>query len=276
MAGVPRQRLLDDDDDPPEYTALPLPEEASIDAGAGAPIVRVQPPHLIINPSDPRSQFARHYHAHGGGDGGGVPPPQPRLTAAASGPVPMRPRLPPRTGMTFERQEPVRIVHGPAGSPGAVWGGVHGRPPRNASTPQVTVYTVMCPVCRNSGLLFHKVPCSCPAGRAKRKASPRGHSSSLLGFIDDMLGPPQAHDRPPPGLVLHSGGAGPLDVAPGRRSPPYLQFVPGPGAPCPNCLGQSYFRNAGARNSAAAEEIRAWHGRTPPPCSVCCDRGRIN
>ncbi|KAJ2690839.1 hypothetical protein H4R19_006412, partial [Coemansia spiralis] len=235
MAAPPHRRRFNDDDDPPEYTALPLPSEASLDAGAGAPIVRVQPPHRIINPSDPRSQYTRHYLAQTAGGALPLPPPPPpRPGSAVSGPVLVRP--PPRLGALLERIDPLRIGHSSADTAGALWG----QPPRSSSSPHVVQYTAVCPLCRNSGWLLYKVACTCPAGRTKRSASPRGHSSSLLGFIDDMLAPP-----PPPrsrlqsGPAPHSSSAGPLETAPGRRSPPYLQYVPGPGAPCPNCLGQS-------------------------------------
>ncbi|KAJ2789219.1 hypothetical protein H4R21_006798, partial [Coemansia helicoidea] len=173
---------IDDDDDPPEYTALPLPSEASLDAGAGAPIVRVQPQHMVINPSDPRSQYTRHYLAHGAG----AAPPPPPPAAAASGPVPVlpRPRPPPRLGALQERFDPLRVAYNhPADAVGAPWS----QPPRSSSSLQVSQYTAVCPMCRNSGWLLYRVACACPAGRAKRAASPRSHSSSLIGFLDDML-----------------------------------------------------------------------------------------
>ncbi|KAJ2778214.1 hypothetical protein H4R18_004738 [Coemansia javaensis] len=254
------QLLLDDD--PPAYTPLPLPEEESLDAGAGAPIVRTRPPHLVVNPSDPRSPFTRSYHAQSGGGGsagpmGAAPRPPARIQAVRiQAPLVQAPLVQaPRPRIHTPRIH-APLVHAPRPLVGA---GLE--PIRHAALRESTM---MCGVCRNSGWLFNRVPCACPAGRARRKAHPRSHPS-LLGFIDEMLSPP-----PPPSV------AGPQSAAPDRRTLPYLQHVPGPGTPCPNCLGQSYFRHPAARATAAAEEIRAWHGRTPPPCSVCCDRGRIN
>lgn len=95
--------LIGDDDSPPppEYSVLPRPEEKSLDAGAGAPIVRTQPRNRIINPSDPRSRYARQYRAGQSTSQTHPPPELPRRSnirnVPASGPVPMSsPRLPPR------------------------------------------------------------------------------------------------------------------------------------------------------------------------------------
>ncbi|KAJ2792408.1 hypothetical protein GGI18_000428 [Coemansia linderi] len=89
-----------DDEPPPEYSQFPLPEEQSIDAGAGAPIVRAQPPHLVVNPSDPRSQYARRFFHNGS-----TPPELPRRVEVSSGPMPVNPRLPQRLNVGYEQLE---------------------------------------------------------------------------------------------------------------------------------------------------------------------------
>ncbi|KAJ2740925.1 hypothetical protein GGI20_005530 [Coemansia sp. BCRC 34301] len=89
-----------DDEPPPEYSQFPLPEEQSIDAGAGAPIVRAQPPHLVVNPSDPRSQYARRFFHNGH-----APPELPRRVEVSSGPIPVNPRLPQCMNVGYEQLE---------------------------------------------------------------------------------------------------------------------------------------------------------------------------
>ncbi|KAJ2288396.1 hypothetical protein IW139_005439, partial [Coemansia sp. RSA 353] len=92
-----------DDDDPPAYTPLPGAHEESLDAGAGTPIVRAQAAHLVINPSDPRSNYTRSYRAS---PGSSPVPHLPRRGNANSGPVPMNPRLPSRLNAGYERMGP--------------------------------------------------------------------------------------------------------------------------------------------------------------------------
>ncbi|KAJ1895767.1 hypothetical protein LPJ66_004391 [Kickxella alabastrina] len=89
-----------DEEAPPTYTLFPRPEEQSIDAGAGAPIVRAQAPHLVFNPSDPRSQHTRNFY---GGDNAPLVPP--RRTDVAAGPIPVNPRLPQRLNAGYEQME---------------------------------------------------------------------------------------------------------------------------------------------------------------------------
>ncbi|KAJ1679306.1 hypothetical protein EV182_002318, partial [Spiromyces aspiralis] len=60
-------RTLDFDDEvpltePPKYTPFPGPGEETIDSGAGTPIVRVTPHHLVVNPSDPRHASTQSYY----------------------------------------------------------------------------------------------------------------------------------------------------------------------------------------------------------------------
>ncbi|KAJ1896161.1 hypothetical protein LPJ71_006597, partial [Coemansia sp. S17] len=99
MATTYGNTLLDDEP-PPEYSQFPLPEEQSLDAGAGAPIVRAQPPHLVVNPSDPRSHYARRFF-----DNGHAPPELPRRVEVSSGPIPVNPRLPQRLNVGYEQLE---------------------------------------------------------------------------------------------------------------------------------------------------------------------------
>ncbi|KAJ2548772.1 hypothetical protein GGH95_006371, partial [Coemansia sp. RSA 1836] len=99
MATTYRSTVLDEEP-PPEYSQFPLPEEQSIDAGAGAPIVRAQPPHLVVNPSDPRSQYARRFFHNGH-----TPPELPRRVEVSSGPMPVNPRLPRCLNVGYEQLE---------------------------------------------------------------------------------------------------------------------------------------------------------------------------
>ncbi|KAJ2794204.1 hypothetical protein H4R20_006302, partial [Coemansia guatemalensis] len=285
MAATQRQHFLDDDE-PPEYTPLPLPEEESIDAGAGAPIVRAQPPQLVINPSDPRSQFAQQFRS--GTDGNGTAPPLPRRADVASGPIDSRihsqltmgyeqmeqpPHMSPRTHASlphmyssYAHSQPtdddlryptlrdsrtsVRIVNNSPSFARNYWHDGNG-----GGNSQSGLCTVVCPVCRNSGWVFYKIPCACPVGSAVRKSRPRPYHSSLLGFIDDLLAP-QNSTYPGQGYAAH-GNPNPVSRAgPDRQALPYMQHVPGPGSPCPNCMGQSYFRNDGASASSAARDVR--------------------
>ncbi|KAJ2516949.1 hypothetical protein H4217_004266 [Coemansia sp. RSA 1939] len=91
---------------PPEYSLLPRADETYIDAGAGAPIVRVQSPHVVVNPSDPRSHYTRQYFSSAG-----VPPVPPRQAnhrQDASRQAASRqttPRLPPRLNSGHEPTE---------------------------------------------------------------------------------------------------------------------------------------------------------------------------
>ncbi|KAJ1668539.1 hypothetical protein EV178_000212 [Coemansia sp. RSA 1646] len=85
---------------PPEYSLLPRDDETYIDAGAGTPIVRAQPSHIVVNPSDPRSQYSQRYY-----NNRGAPPVPPRRTETSSGPIPVNPRLPPRLNVGYERIE---------------------------------------------------------------------------------------------------------------------------------------------------------------------------
>ncbi|KAJ2295784.1 hypothetical protein IWW55_005330, partial [Coemansia sp. RSA 2706] len=232
MAATQPRNFLDDDD-PPEYTPLPGAQEESLDAGAGAPIVRAQPTHLVLNPSDPRSQYSQSYHASSGSSTVG-----PRH-AVASGPVPVNPRLPSRLNSGYERMEPaphltprartslphmrdpilpprptpgsitysllrdhptvVRMLDGRLPPPSSRW-----HSSNSSCSPQAPAYAAMCPACRNSGWLSYKVPCDCPVGAVVKKNHPRFHSS-LLTFIDDLLGP--AHYTYP-----GSGGPGPTSL----------------------------------------------------------------
>ncbi|KAJ2849056.1 hypothetical protein IWW36_002912 [Coemansia brasiliensis] len=291
------RRNFMDEDEPPAYTELPGAQEESLDAGAGAPIVRTRPPHLVVNPSDPRSMFSRNYHANSLNNSSSTSPR--RSGAAIPGPVPMSPRLPPRRQAGYEQMETalhssprtytslphirhtnthsypldhiysslrnnqntVRVVNGVSPSLGSRW--------HSAGGSSSVIQTAFCSRCQNTGWLFYKVPCSCPVGKAVKSSHPRFHSS-LLGFIDDLLGPVQ---QPYPSYINTDPS---LSGPSGRREAPYLQYVPGPGSPCPNCMGQSYFRNSDARNTPAGRDVRGRLGRTPPPCNVCVDRGRIS
>ncbi|KAJ2542616.1 hypothetical protein EV175_006042 [Coemansia sp. RSA 1933] len=88
---------------PPEYSLLPRSDETYIDAGAGAPIARIQPPHIVVNPSDSRSQYSQNYFT----SGGVAPPVPPRRADTSSGPIPINPRLPPRLNVGYEQIETV-------------------------------------------------------------------------------------------------------------------------------------------------------------------------
>ncbi|KAJ1990765.1 hypothetical protein GGI25_003973 [Coemansia spiralis] len=85
---------------PPVYSLLPRSDETYIDAGAGAPIVRTQPSHIVVNPSDPRSQYTQQFY-----NNEHPPPIPPRRTDVTSGPMPVNPRLPPRLNVGYEQIE---------------------------------------------------------------------------------------------------------------------------------------------------------------------------
>ncbi|KAJ2613389.1 hypothetical protein H4S08_002228 [Coemansia sp. RSA 1365] len=305
MATTQGRHLLDEDD-PPEYTPLPLPEEESIDAGAGAPIVRAQPPRLVINPSDPRSQFTRQFL--GGTDSNETAPPLPRRADVASGPIDSRIHSQHSMGYEQMEQPPYMSPRTRASLPHMYGSYTHSLPAdddirystlrddrtsgrvvnnspyfarnhwhdgNSGSSSQSGLCTVVCPVCRNSGWVFYKIPCACPVGATVRKSRSRPYHSSLLGFIDDLLAPHNSTYRRQeyPARVNTTPV---FRAGPDRQSSSYIQHVPGPGSPCPNCMGQSYFRNNSVSATAAARDVREWLGGTPPPCNVCCDSGRIN
>ncbi|KAJ1948241.1 hypothetical protein EC988_005256, partial [Linderina pennispora] len=90
-------RLFDTSDEPPPtYTPFPRPEEQSIDAGAGAPIVRATPAHVVVNPSDPRSDYAREFF---GTQNVTYPPSR---SATIGGPLPRSRGVPPRLQFGYE------------------------------------------------------------------------------------------------------------------------------------------------------------------------------
>ncbi|KAJ2057103.1 hypothetical protein GGI17_005831 [Coemansia sp. S146] len=354
MATTYRNTLLDDEP-PPEYSQFPLPEEQSIDAGAGAPIVRAQPPHLVVNPSDPRSQYARRFFHNGH-----TPPELPRRVEVSSGPMPVNPRLPQRLNVGYEQLEttptqtelaqspwpaiagarpdllhtrrsdsglphlhvptiatPAHTPPGPA--PGNIsYSSLRDNPtsirvvsntPGRCSTPaypgaqhqynnsmlsswpryeignigygqhsgvaQPVTYSITCPSCRNTGRQSNGLPCHCPVGTVTQRTRARPQAPSLLGLLDNMLGPLINMPHSVPAASSTYTSYHPANTSQNDSNLTYLQYVPGTGNPCPSCVGQSYFRNREVQNTPVARDIARRFGGTPPPCNVCGDRGRI-
>ncbi|KAI8319498.1 hypothetical protein GQ54DRAFT_265207 [Martensiomyces pterosporus] len=295
MASTYRKPAFDEEA-PPDYTPFPRPEEQSIDAGAGAPIVRTVPPHLVINPSDPRSQFAHQYFR--GPNSSQLERPQ----AAPSGPIPYNPHSQGQINGGYEQLETPNVLtpaeyaeHEPPENATSqhdtsrydenpLYRPVTANPPVSHPTAGPTAATTsysslrsnptVCPTCRNSGWVRASVPCTCVAGVVARESYMRPQHRSLFGLIDDVLNP-QSHiyvPTVPPAPTSYYRPAPPQNP----QEPYFLQYVPGPGTMCPNCMGQSYFRNPQARGLPVTREMeRHFNGHPPPPCSVCCDRGRI-
>ncbi|KAJ2892312.1 hypothetical protein GGI21_002227 [Coemansia aciculifera] len=356
MATTFRSTLLDDEP-PPEYSQFPLPEEQSIDAGAGAPIVRAQPPHLVVNPSDPRSQYARRFFHNGH-----APPELPRRAEVSSGPMPMNPRLPQRLNVGYEQLEttptqsellqapwpanigsgpgmlhtrrsdsglshlyaptvatPARTPPGPVSAnisysslrdnptsirvvnntpgrcggtpvyPGAQWqprqynnsmlsswphydatSGSYGQP---SGATQPVAYTVVCPVCRNTGKQSNGLACHCPVGSVAQQNRLRPQAPSLIGLLDNMLTPllNLQHNLSSSAPVAY----GSSHYTPNDNGTHYLAYVPGTGNPCPSCAGRSYFRNHEAQGTSIAVDMARRFGGELPHCNVCGDRGRV-
>ncbi|KAJ2720444.1 hypothetical protein GGI07_004589 [Coemansia sp. Benny D115] len=340
--------------EPPAYTPFPRPEEQSIDAGAGAPIVRAQAPQLVVNPSDPRSHFTRQYF----GNSPPVPPPRPDVS---SGPLPVNPRLPPRLNMGYDQMEvaphrtprsqmsltqlnhvggtlprstsvaprsaheesalhrPVTtgvFAHTPPGpaantisystlrgsSSGSNWRNQYAPDGLLSSWPTArpgdgypgviaqqtpAVVSMTCPACRNTGWLSSRIPCSCPMGiAAKSQHSSRPLHTAVLNFLEDFLGPepsPYQHHQAPYNQQIHSHSSHHYQQQPqyfhtahgDSAIPAYAFLIPGTGALCPNCAGRSYFRKPEMQAHSATREIEAEFGGPPPPCTVCCDNGRL-
>ncbi|KAJ1644695.1 hypothetical protein J3B02_003302 [Coemansia erecta] len=333
MATTYRQALIDDEE-PPSYTPFPRPEEQSLDAGAGAPIVRAQPSQIVINPSDPRSHFARQFFGNSN-----IPPLPPRR-AETPGPVPINPSLPSRLNAGYEQMETpphltpraqpsisqltqptvhVGAVTSDASplnrpvtsgvfqncAPGPAIGNVSystlrdtptslhhvrgqghwsqrlygdssvsswpARPveserPSGTSTPAVVALS--CPACRNTGWIGLRTPCTCPLGIAAKNHGPRVLQSSLLGILEDILAP----SRYPGAQYAHQSSQSAVQAQPPAS---HAHLIPGTGSLCPNCTGRSYFRNTEMLNHPVTREMERIYGSLPPPCSVCCDRGRL-
>ncbi|KAJ2854103.1 hypothetical protein GGI22_004611 [Coemansia erecta] len=209
---------------PPEYSLLPRADETYIDAGAGAPIVRAQPPHIVVNPSDPRSQYSQHYFSNGGA-APHPPPVPPRRTDTSSGPIPVNPRLPPRLNVGYEQIETAphltprphnHHMHSSYPHSRRDWMGpvvVSGpSAQRNRSysasrySPSQVTYNVVCPNCRNTGWVSSRMPCTCPVGNVAINSGSRPYgSSSLLGLLDDILNPNSRFYAP---HSDHRGGGG--------------------------------------------------------------------
>ncbi|KAJ2227491.1 hypothetical protein H4R99_003689 [Coemansia sp. RSA 1722] len=333
MATTYRQALIEEEE-PPSYTPFPRPEEQSLDAGAGAPIVRAQSSHLVVNPSDPRSHFARQFFGNSN-----IPPLPPRRTETP-GPVPINPSFPARLNAGYEQMEtpphltpraqpsisqltqqtvrtgataseasplnrPVTSGVFQNAAPGPAVGNVSystlrdtptslhyvqgqghwsqrhygdssisswpARPadsehPPGSLTPAVVAFT--CPVCRNTGWVGLRTPCTCPLGVSAKNHGPRFLQSSLLGIIEDILAP----GRYPAAQYVQQNGQHAMQT---QQPAPYAHLIPGTGSLCPNCAGRSYFRNAEMLNHPVTREMERLYGSLPPPCAVCNDRGRL-